>query len=140
MLKNNKGQAMIEMAIILPILLLLVLGIFDFGRILYSQILLEKNARYAARVGIVKNSDSEIMQAINESSSGLDSSRLNIVIDPSQSARSSGDSLRVKLDYDIDIFTPLMSNIIGSPVNISGEATMRVEWLYESFKKWIRSS
>ncbi|MGM0379993.1 MAG: TadE/TadG family type IV pilus assembly protein [Bacillota bacterium] len=127
MLKNNKGQAMIEMAIILPILLLLILGIFDFGRILYSQILLENNARYAARVGIVKNSDSEIMQAINESSSGLDSSRLNIVIDPSQSSRSSGDSLRVKLDYDVEIFTPLMSNIIGNPVNISGEATMRVE-------------
>lgn len=127
MLKNNKGQAMIEMAIILPILLLLVLGIFDFGRILYSQILLENNARYAARVGIVKNSDAEIIQAINESSSGLDTSRLNIVIDPSESTRSSGDALRVKLDYDVDIFTPLISNIIGNPVNISGEATMRVE-------------
>jgi Flp pilus assembly protein TadG len=36
-MKSEKGQAAVEFALVLPILLLLILGIIDFGRILYSM-------------------------------------------------------------------------------------------------------
>lgn len=35
-LKEKKGQAVVEMALVLPIFILVIIGIFDFGRALHS--------------------------------------------------------------------------------------------------------
>ena len=40
---NKKGQALIEFIIILPIFLILVMGIFDFGNIMYQRYKLENS-------------------------------------------------------------------------------------------------
>lgn len=40
---KNKGQALVEFIIILPILLLLLLGIIDFGNIIYKKYTLEND-------------------------------------------------------------------------------------------------
>lgn len=39
---KKKGQALVEFVIILPIFILLVLGVIDIGKILYSKINLEE--------------------------------------------------------------------------------------------------
>lgn len=51
--KQITGQALLEMAIILPLLLLLVLGIFEFGRAMYIQNTLTHSARAGARAAVV---------------------------------------------------------------------------------------
>jgi len=51
--KQTKGQALVEMAIILPLLLLLVLGIFEFGRAMYIKNTLTQAARAGARAAVV---------------------------------------------------------------------------------------
>jgi len=38
---NKKGQALVEFIIILPIFIMLLLGIIDIGKILYSKIVVE---------------------------------------------------------------------------------------------------
>jgi len=53
---NCTGQALVEMAFILPILLLLVLGIFEFGRAMYTKNSLTNAARAAARAAVVTSS------------------------------------------------------------------------------------
>jgi len=53
--KRQKGGAALEFAIALPILLLLVLGIFEFGLILYNQQVITNACREGARAGIVKD-------------------------------------------------------------------------------------
>lgn len=126
-LLNSKGQSMVEVVLILPILLLVLMGIFDFGRILHSRILLENSARFSARVGTIENSDTAIADAINDTTSALEASQLTTTITPLESSRESGDSLTVRLTYDVPIYTPLISNIIGNPVAVEGEVTMRVE-------------
>lgn len=50
---NSSGQALVEMAIILPLLFLLVMGIFEFGRAMYIKNTLTHAARAAARTAIV---------------------------------------------------------------------------------------
>jgi len=50
---NSKGQALVEMAIILPLLVLLVMGIFEFGRAMYIKNTLTHAARAGARAGVV---------------------------------------------------------------------------------------
>ena len=50
---NAKGQSLVEFALILPILLLLILGIFEFGRAFYMKNTLTNAVRHAARTAVV---------------------------------------------------------------------------------------
>lgn len=49
---KSKGQGLVEFALILPILLLLLLGIFEFGRVIWAYITVQTAAREAARYAI----------------------------------------------------------------------------------------
>jgi Flp pilus assembly protein TadG len=50
----ERGAAAVEMALVLPVLLLLIGGIVDFGRAYFTQIMLTNAAREGARAGIVQ--------------------------------------------------------------------------------------
>ena len=51
--KNEKGQALVELALVLPLLLALLCGIVDFGWIYYNQITLTNAAREGARYAVI---------------------------------------------------------------------------------------
>lgn len=50
---NSRGQALVEMAFVLFLLVLLVMGIFEFGRAMYIKNTLTHAARAGARAGVV---------------------------------------------------------------------------------------
>ena len=50
----SRGQALVELAVIAPVLLLLLLGAIDLGRVWQSQITIENAAREGAMEGIFK--------------------------------------------------------------------------------------
>ena len=47
-MKNKKGQALVEFVIILPVLLLIVISMVDFGNLLYQKYQLEQNLEYVS--------------------------------------------------------------------------------------------
>ena len=49
---SARGQTIVEFALVLPIFLLIVFGIFDFGRIVFLQSQLENAVREGVRTGI----------------------------------------------------------------------------------------
>jgi hypothetical protein len=49
---REKGQGLAEFALILPLLLVLILGIFEFGRVIWASITIQAAARDAARYAI----------------------------------------------------------------------------------------
>ena len=51
--RTEKGQAMVEFALVLPLLLALLCGIIDFGWLYYNQITLNNAAREGARYAVV---------------------------------------------------------------------------------------
>jgi hypothetical protein len=51
--RTAAGQALVEFSLVLPFFLLLLIGIFDFGRIVWARNALENAAREAARYAIV---------------------------------------------------------------------------------------
>lgn len=51
---RDRGGAAVEFALVLPILLLLVFGILDYGRLFYDSIALRQGAREAARQAVVQ--------------------------------------------------------------------------------------
>lgn len=52
--RSRSGQAFVEFALVLPILLVLLLGIADFGRVFAAGISIEAAARNAAEVGALE--------------------------------------------------------------------------------------
>jgi Flp pilus assembly protein TadG len=57
-LKNEKGVAAVEFAILLPLLLLIIFGGVEYGLVMFNQQVLTNASREAARAGIVVGSDS----------------------------------------------------------------------------------
>lgn len=51
--KNTDGQSLVEFALVFPILILLILGMIEFGWILNGQITLTNAAREGARMAVV---------------------------------------------------------------------------------------
>jgi Flp pilus assembly protein TadG len=54
--KNEKGQSLVEFALVVPLLLLLVIGIAEFGRAWMTQNILTGAVREAARIAVVQAS------------------------------------------------------------------------------------
>ncbi len=52
--EKESGQAIVEFALVLPVFLLLVMGILDFGWLFYNYISVENSARNAARTACVE--------------------------------------------------------------------------------------
>ncbi len=53
--QTHRAQSMVEFALTLPILLLLVFGIIEFGRVLQAWLALENGARFAIRYAVTGN-------------------------------------------------------------------------------------
>jgi Flp pilus assembly protein TadG len=68
---RERGAAAVEMALVLPVLVLLVLGIIDFGRVFNAQQTLTYAARSGARVMVLQNSSSAAITAAQNASSTL---------------------------------------------------------------------
>ena len=57
--RDTKGQALLEFALILPVLLLLVLGIVEFGRAWNLAQMMSDVAREGTRLAVVQNGQTE---------------------------------------------------------------------------------
>jgi len=56
--RKGRGQSLVEFALILPIFLLLIMGIIDAGRLVYTFNTVSNAARQGARIAIVNQSTS----------------------------------------------------------------------------------
>jgi len=51
--RHSRGQALVEFALVLPVFVVLLMSIFDFGRVIWAKNSLESAAREGARYAIV---------------------------------------------------------------------------------------
>lgn len=126
-LKNQSGQALVEFAIILPILILIIMGILQFGMMLNTYLTIENASREGARTGIVGSSDAEIKNLITDISPTLDSRDLTVTITPQGASRQSGTTLTVKVSYNYKLTVPIISSIFNNAIVLNGQTSMRIE-------------
>ena len=126
-IKNNRGQALVEMALILPVLLLIIFGIIEFGRIFNAHITLTHASREGARAGALGGSNTEIVEIVKGSSYPLDIEAENIEITPGENSRVGGETVKVYISSSIDIYTPFINVLLENPFPVDGKTTMRVE-------------
>ena len=124
--RNEKGQALVEFALVMPILLLLLCGIIDFGWIYYNQITLNNAAREGARYAVIHYDPTTDWKAEAESRMINDmvgvSSATAIVSDPV------GQQITASVTANPRILTAFTSTILGrETVELHANCTMRLE-------------
>lgn len=118
---------MVEMCLVLPLFLLLVLGMAEVGRALATFLTLEHAAREGARVAIVGASDAEIEERVREAASWLDQGRLQVVVDPPEGERLSGQMVTVTVRYSYQFLAPFLDYVAGQFLPLKSSLSMRVE-------------
>jgi Flp pilus assembly protein TadG len=139
--RQNLGQSLVEFALILPVLLLILMGVFDFGRAIYAFNAVSNAAREGARTAIVDQSVSGgsyvAAQAAADQATALgldpadpadvdvtfpDTSGVGMCANPGV-----GCTVRVEVHYEFEPLTPIIGSFIG-PIDVSAVTEMPIEF------------
>ena len=122
--RGERGAAAVEFALVVPILLLLVLGIAEFGRAYNVSTTLSSAAREGARTMALQNSTSAARAAAQSAATGISLSAGQITVTPSACPTSSTGSttqVQVSITYPMRFVTGLF----GTSVTLHGTGVMR---------------
>lgn len=123
---KKRGQAMVEFALVLPILLIILLGIMEFGLVFHEYLVVTHAAREGARVAVLGGTDTEISSAVTRAADSIDRGSLTTTIAPGVRVR--GNQVTVQVTNPVPLVTPLFSAIFPqNPFPVSGISIMRVE-------------
>ena len=139
-LKTQSGTAIVEFAIVLPLLFLILMGIIEFSFVLYDKAVLTNASREGARAGIVSQSprvdDAKIKQTVTDYCKtflitfGADILEdTDIVISPaSRDGLPFGSDLTVTVNYRYDflVLPSFMTTAMG-PINLVAQTLMKLE-------------
>lgn len=122
---SQRGASAVEFAILLPLMLLILGGITDFGRAMFTEIQLQNAAREGARAAVVSDASEDEIIA-RASSSAPDMSDLEVTVD----SQCPGDTAQVTATKDFDwILLGPAARILGSTTtfsdNLSATAVMQ---------------
>jgi Flp pilus assembly protein TadG len=126
-IRSEKGQSMVEFAIIVPILLTVLLGIMQLGVVYNNWVTLTDAARAGARKGAVCRSgcspdaSSATVTAVKNSAADLNQSNLGVTV---TSSWAQGSDVKVQASY------PWSVNVLGIVVasgTMTATTTERVE-------------
>ena len=127
--KNNEnGQTLVEFALILPILLLLVMGIIQFGIIFSAQIGITNAAREGARVAAVGYSESEVQDTVSHTVGSHISFNLVSTGVVYPAGATIGQDVTVTVVGEVELIVPIPDVFVpGGSIGLTAVSTMRVE-------------
>jgi Flp pilus assembly protein TadG len=120
--REDGGQAAVELALVLPLVVLLLLGLVQLGLLVRDQILVVHAAREAAREAAVDPS-AEAPRKAAAASSTLAAGRLTVTASGRGAA---GSRVTVEVAYRAPTAVPLVGAALGD-LTLRASATMRVE-------------
>ncbi len=142
---SARGQSMVEFALVLPILVLLLAGFFDFGRVVLGNDALAHAAREAARYAIVHGGSAlnpcpvgpagpeAVIPAASPSCPFPSPSKESIRIEAREQAAAAGSNVTVQVCYGIgcvgdtdtvDSLGEPATNERGTPVTVTVTSTV----------------
>jgi hypothetical protein len=149
----SRGQAMVEFALILPLLILLLVMAIDFGRVFFGWIALQNATRIAAdtasqRANAWPSADGNLeqewrldyehfitqdLQAANCTYPTPHPDPVFTNVNPGtpydQGDHDFGDLVTVSLECDFSLITPLAEAVFGGPIHLAAEATFAINGL-----------
>jgi Flp pilus assembly protein TadG len=141
--RQTRGQSLAEFAIVLPLLLLLFMGVVDFGRAIYAYNTVSNAARDGARKAIVdQRVVSGVAAGAQEAASqatalGLNPTDVNqvrveyLLPDltgpcPTTFVEWQGCVARVRVQWKFSAITPIVGTVVG-PITLSSTTSLPIE-------------
>jgi hypothetical protein len=141
-MKTNAGQAVVETAIVLPLLIMLLLGIFDFGCAMYTKNSLTNAARIVARGAAVMPSPLNLPQSAANLSSpttdlqalaknnlvgGIKADKVSLLVERIKDGKSTAGTVVVGEGVKVTLSWQNFPMMLPYTPNLEGTATMRYE-------------
>jgi Flp pilus assembly protein TadG len=130
--KGEGGQTLVEFAFVLPIFLLVLFAIVDFGMAFHAWITVTNSAREGARVGAVRAPAADIEQRVRDTAGSLDQADLSVTVTNAEG--NPGESVVVDVSYGYSLITPvadilgmISGGTIGDSFTLNSTADMRLE-------------
>lgn len=145
--RRGRGQGLVEVALVLPVFLLLMLALFDAGRVVYAQNTISEAAREAVRIGAVSPSltqpkyDSIRGRALSASiavpiaasgvtgdvgacTSGTDDATApgTCFYPDSITSVNAGERVVVNVALTVPLITPIVANVFGGSIDLTARS------------------
>ena len=140
-IRSERGTALLEAAVILPVLLLISVGIFEFGRAYQTWQILTNAAREGARMASLPNTDSatitaRVRQYMEDGQLG-EFAAAAVIVDPAATVVVNGapvfaSQVTVNYPFEFLVLQPVASLVspstnAGAPITMQARALMRNE-------------
>ena len=136
--RGRRGQSMVEFALVVPVFILLLVGLFDLGRAVYAYNTVNNAAREAGRLAIVDQYEDHIKDEALAAATGVGVLRDDVTVTyelpngaPCPNVGSDGISACVAVvtvPHRFEAATPIIGNLIGV-LNIQGQSRFPVSIL-----------
>lgn len=153
--RRSRGQSLVETALVLPIFLLLLMSLFDIGRVVYAQHTITQDSREASRKGQVSplyttDQYAAIRSAALVMSPGVALTAANITglagtncntvaVTPAPPQDSptttcfypdgitSGNRVVVNITVTVPVITPILSQLIGGNLTVTATSVSYIQ-------------
>jgi Flp pilus assembly protein TadG len=122
---SERGSAVVEFALLLPILLLVLLALVQIGVLARDRLALAQAARAGAREAAITDSEPDVLAAATAAGAGLDPDRVRLTI---TRAGMRGLPVTVSISYDVPVAATLAGWLLPSIVTLDAVATARQEF------------
>jgi Flp pilus assembly protein TadG len=130
---SDRGTAAVEFVLVLPVLLLIVFGIIDFGRALNAQISLTGAAREGVRLAALGYPDAAIQARVAAAAPFLSDVTTTVVASCPPGAGPAADA-QVDVSYQFSFITPIGAiagffggSGLGAPIALTAQGVMPCE-------------
>lgn len=121
--RKEDGQSTVEFALVLPILLMLIFGMMDFGWLFYNKVMINNASREGARYAIVHCDDVgyDESQTVAHVKNYVPAATVTIPSDPNAA------DITVTVKQNVNVLTGVSQVFLGKTVPIEASCTMRKE-------------
>jgi len=138
-IRSEKGAALVEAAIVMPMILLISVGIFEFGRAYQTSQVLTNAAREGARLAVLEGpTDADVRSRVNKylTDGGLTSlADGNILVNRNTALTGSSTASTVTVNYPFQfmMLNPIVRLVVptdsqtGAPITLTAATLMRNE-------------
>jgi Flp pilus assembly protein TadG len=117
--KSEIGQAMVEFSLTISMTLLLIFGLIDFSRAVYTASIIQWAAQNGARAAIIEPSQEVVVAAVKERLVALDPDA--VVVAP---ISWTGNVVFVEVTYPFEFVAPIVAQIAGEAIEMTSSASM----------------